>query len=108
MWGQPSKSAEGTAQKPSFAGQEWATDCSDPQECCLLTDVLAAKLRVIDEAAHKGRQHDPGLPDKVAHIEGLTDGMAPRFRSSFASRRRSFALSKDRASLKHPPRFTGL
>jgi hypothetical protein len=32
--------------------------------------------------------------------------MAPRFTSSFASRRRSFALSKDRASLKHSPRFT--
>jgi hypothetical protein len=29
---------------------------------CLLTDVLAAKLRVTDEAARKGRQHDPGLP----------------------------------------------
>jgi hypothetical protein len=52
-----------------------------PQERCLLTDVLAAKLRVTDEAARKGRQRDPGLPDKVVHIKGLIDGMAPRFRS---------------------------
>ena len=62
-------SAEGTARKPPIAGQEWATACADPQERCLLTDVLAAKLRVTDEAARKGRQRDPGLPDKVVHIE---------------------------------------
>jgi len=35
----------------------------------VLTDVPAAKLRVTDEAARKGRQRDPGLPDKVVHIE---------------------------------------
>jgi hypothetical protein len=84
--------AEGTAKKlRQVVEQEWAPGCPDPQERCLLTDVLAAKLRVTDEAARKGRQRDPGLPYKVVHIEGLTDGMAPRFRPSFASLRRSFA-----------------
>jgi hypothetical protein len=62
--------AERTAKKlRQGVEQEWAPGCPDPQERCLLTDVLAAKLRVTDEAARKGRQRDPGLPDKVVHIE---------------------------------------
>jgi len=47
---------------PPRVEQEWAPGCPDPQERCMLTDVLAAKLRATDEAACKGRQRDPGLP----------------------------------------------
>jgi hypothetical protein len=37
-------------------------------ERAIMSEATAAKLRVTDEAARKGRQRDPGLPDKVVHI----------------------------------------
>src|SRR5262245_59127767 len=74
MRGQPSKMRRGHGAKPPLRGRSGLRVCPDPQECCLLTDVLAAKLRVTDEAARKGRQRDPGLPDKVVHIEWADRG----------------------------------